>query len=233
MPKRFVEKKFTRAEKPEKKEKFVNEQQCKFNPCLDEEQTESLNIILNNRITVLTGSAGCGKTHLSCVAAVKLYLNGHVEKIVVSRPNLASEDHGFIPGDIDTKMIPWIRPLQDLLSKVYAKPHIDYLIKNKTIEVIPIQHLRGLNLANAAICVDEVQNCTLHQLKMILTRLDEGSTMILSGDTEQSDFRKKSDSGLVYLTKFNIPEFAVIELKNEHRPKIIIDILKEFKKIGA
>lgn len=198
---------------------------------LDNEQISARQDILNNDITVLIGKAGCGKTALACYTALKMLIDNDVERIIITRPMVANEDMGSLPGTLEEKYTPWMRPIIENFYKMSQRGMIDCLMKNKNIEMLPLQFTRGCTYTNSFVLVDESQNCTLNQLKMILTRIGEGSKIILTGDLDQVDLKKVSDSGLTKICKFDIDNFKVIEMENEHRKKIVLDIIEEFKKI--
>jgi phosphate starvation-inducible PhoH-like protein len=148
--------------------------------------------LLNTRtasLVVSHGPAGCGKTMLACSAAVKHFREGAVKKIVLTRPviSVSEENIGFLPGNINTKMDPWMRPLLDALGEHYTTKEINTLIRDGHIEIAPLGFMRGRTFKNAWIVADEMQNSTISQMKMLLTRLGENSRIIVTGDLEQFD----------------------------------------------
>jgi phosphate starvation-inducible PhoH-like protein len=147
-------------------------------------------------IIVGTGPAGTGKTLLACHAASKALLKGQVSKLVLTRPAVSvDEQHGFLPGSIDKKMEPWTRPMFDCLSKYINQKDI----KNY-VEICPLAYMRGRTFEHAWIIGDEMQNSTPAQMKMLLTRLGEGSKMVVTGDVQQHD-RGFEENGLSDLSK--------------------------------
>jgi phosphate starvation-inducible PhoH-like protein len=147
-------------------------------------------------ITLAVGPAGTGKTYLSVALACASLSNGPVEKLVLSRPAVeAGESLGFLPGDMASKVDPYLRPLYDSLYECLGIEKVQQMIAAGNIEVAPLAFMRGRNIANSWIILDEAQNCTYNQLKMILTRLGRNSRMIVCGDITQVDLHKK-ESGL-------------------------------------
>jgi phosphate starvation-inducible PhoH-like protein len=153
-------------------------------------------------IVVTAGPAGTGKTYLAMLAAVKAFREGAVDRIVLTRPAVSVDDekHGFLPGDLNQKMDPWVRPLTDILREYYRQPDIQALIEEQKIEIAPLAFMRGRTLKNAYIIADEMQNSSMTQVKMLLTRIGENSKIVLTGDVEQTD-HKKDSNGLVDLCK--------------------------------
>ena len=164
---------------------------------------ERLVLALQNadqHIVVTAGPAGTGKTYLAMLAAVKAFRAGEVDRIVLTRPAVGVEDekHGFLPGDLNQKMDPWVRPLTDILREYYRQPDIQAMIEEQTIEIAPLAFMRGRTLKNAYIIADEMQNSSAGQVKMLLTRIGKGSKIVITGDVEQTDL-KKGSNGLVDL----------------------------------
>jgi len=142
------------------------------------------------------GPAGTGKTLLACQTAVKAFLNGDVEKIVVTRPAVsADEDLGFLPGTLEEKMAPWTRPIFDVFREYFYSNEIESMISEGVIEISPLAYMRGRTFKNSYIIADEMQNATPNQMKMLLTRIGTGSSMIVTGDLAQAD--KLKDNGLI------------------------------------
>jgi phosphate starvation-inducible PhoH-like protein len=134
------------------------------------------------------GPAGTGKTYLAIAKAVEALESGQVGRIVLSRPAVeAGESLGYLPGGLEDKLAPYLRPLYDALSDRLSSKRLRHLMADGTIEIAPIAYMRGRTLNNAFVVLDEAQNCTYGQLKMLLTRLGWHSTMILTGDPDQSD----------------------------------------------
>jgi phosphate starvation-inducible PhoH-like protein len=139
-------------------------------------------------LTIALGPAGTGKTYLAVSAAVAALEGGEVGRIVLTRPAVeAGERLGYLPGDIGEKLAPYLRPLSDALNERLGGRRVKQLISEGAIEIAPIGFMRGRTLNNAFIVIDEAQNCTYGQIKMMLTRLGWHSTMVVTGDTDQSD----------------------------------------------
>ena len=144
------------------------------------------------------GPAGTGKTFLAVAAAVSMFLDGKVDRIVLSRPAVeAGERLGFLPGDMKDKVDPFMQPLYDSLNALLPGKQVAKLIEEKTIEIAPLAFMRGRTLADAFVVLDEAQNATEMQMKMFLTRLGEGGRMAITGDPSQIDLPRGQGSGLV------------------------------------
>lgn len=188
-------------------------------------------------IVVSTGPAGTGKTYLAMKAAIKAFKSGEVERIILTRPAVGVEDekHGFLPGDINQKMEPWTRPLLDVLREYYTAKDIAHMLEEQIVEIAPLAFCRGRNFKKSYVILDEAQNCTPGQLKMIMTRIGEGSKIVITGDIEQAD-RKTKDNGLLDLQsrlyKTDVPGIQVcnFEVKDVQRHKIIEHVLTLYSK---
>lgn len=142
------------------------------------------------------GPAGTGKTLLAVQVAVKLFKEGAIDKIIVTRPAVSvDEDLGFLPGTLEQKMAPWTRPIFDVLREYFNAREIEGMIEEGIIEIAPLAYMRGRTFKNSFILADEMQNATPNQMKMLLTRLGEGSMMAVTGDLAQADRLK--DNGLI------------------------------------
>jgi len=201
----------------------------KFQVTLNEEQKVAKSVILENKITVLKGSAGSGKSIVAAQAALDLLFTGQVEKVILTRPAVtAGEELGFMPGDKDAKLAPYTAAIYDNMYRLYNKEKIDREIIEGRIEVIPVAFMRGRNLTNCCVVVDEGQNITHRQMELILGRICEGSRMIICGDTAQIDLKDKKLSGFGFICNnlTNVIGFSVVTLKTNHRDPIVEDILK-------
>jgi phosphate starvation-inducible PhoH-like protein len=151
-------------------------------------QAELFRLIDSNPVVFATGPAGTGKTYVAVAKAVEALEAGRVGRIVLSRPAVeAGESLGFLPGDMEEKLSPYLRPLYDVLTDRLSAKQVRAMMQEGLIEVAPIAFMRGRTLNNAFVVIDEAQNCTYAQLKMLLTRLGWHSTMVITGDPAQSD----------------------------------------------
>jgi len=204
-----------------------------FNITLNEEQKVAKSKILENVITILTGGAGSGKTLLACQIALDLLFNREIEKIIIARPVITSgEELGFLPGDIREKMDPFVAPIYENMYRLYSKDKIDKCIQEGQIEIIPFAFMRGRNISNAFVIIDEAQNVTDKQMELVITRLCQGSKMVIVGDVQQTDLKDRKMSGLYFLNKAiagNVQGVGSIHLKINHRHEIVEPILAIYK----
>lgn len=160
-------------------------------------QSAYLKAMTNKDLVFATGPAGTGKTYLAVAYAAAMLERGEVERMILSRPAIeAGERLGFLPGDMREKVDPYLRPLYDALYDVLAPDKVDRDLETGVIEIAPLAFMRGRTLSNAAIILDEAQNCTQIQMKMFLTRIGEGSKMVVTGDPTQIDLPSGHKSGL-------------------------------------
>ena len=153
--------------------------------------------LLKNELSFGIGPAGTGKTYLAVAVAVSMFITGRVDKIILSRPAVeAGERLGFLPGDMKEKVDPYMQPLYDALNDFLPAKQMTKLMDDKAIEIAPLAFMRGRTLANAFVVLDEAQNATSMQMKMFLTRLGEGSRMVITGDRTQIDLPRGVQSGL-------------------------------------
>ncbi len=165
-------------------------------------QKKYVESLFKNELVFGLGPAGTGKTYLAVAAAVSLFIEGHVDSIILSRPAVeAGERLGFLPGDMKDKVDPYMQPLYDALNDFMPAKQVAKLIEDKRIEIAPLAFMRGRTLSNAFIVLDEAQNSTTMQMKMFLTRMGEGSHMAITGDTSQIDLPRGVASGLVEAAK--------------------------------
>jgi phosphate starvation-inducible PhoH-like protein len=179
-----------------------------------EGQAALINAIDAHNLVLALGPAGTGKTYLAVAKAVEALEAGRVGRIVLSRPAVeAGESIGFLPGDMEDKLAPYLRPLYDALSDRLSMKRVKALMAEGLIEIAPIGYMRGRTLNNAFVVVDEAQNCTYVQLKMLLTRLGWHSTMVVTGDPQQSDLLP-GVSGLADIAERLklVPDIAVVQL---------------------
>ena len=176
---------------PAKKQRvIINARNANQKSYLSKLYSESTSIVL------AIGPAGTGKTMLAVQYGIKLFQEGVVDKIVVTRPAVSvDEDLGFLPGTLNEKMAPWTRPIFDVFSEYYQTKDIAKMLEDGTIEISPLAYMRGRTFKNAYIIADECQNTTVNQMKMLLTRLGDGSRMVVTGDLAQAD--RLNDNGLI------------------------------------
>lgn len=165
-------------------------------------QAEYLKQIAEHDIVVGIGPAGTGKTYLAVAAAVDALMRKRVRRIILARPAVeAGENLGFLPGDMQAKVDPYLRPLYDALDDLMPAERIQKAIESRTIEVAPLAFMRGRTLGDAFVILDEAQNATGLQMKMFLTRLGVNSKIVITGDKTQVDLPKREDSGLMHIER--------------------------------
>ena len=197
-------------------------------------QKSYVDAIKKNTVIFGVGPAGTGKTYLAVCMAVAAFKSRQVEKIILTRPAVeAGEKLGFLPGDLQTKVDPYLRPLYDALQELLGLETYGKLMERGAIEVAPLAYMRGRTLSNAFIILDEAQNTTKEQMKMFLTRMGEGSKMVVTGDVTQIDLDGKS-SGLVHSTKIleGVEGIAVCRLtaKDVVRHPLVMRIIRAYEK---
>ena len=162
-----------------------------------EAQKAYVRSLFDNELAFGIGPAGTGKTYLAVAVGVNMFINGHVDRIILSRPAVeAGEKLGYLPGDMKDKVDPYMQPLYDALNDFLPGKQAAKLIEEKRIEIAPLAFMRGRTLSNAFVVLDEAQNATSMQMKMFLTRLGEGSRMVITGDRTQIDLPRGVSSGL-------------------------------------
>ena len=197
----------------QKQQHYVVENTINFNQYEKRTRQRSVEIIPKSRaqerlvlslfdpethITIAVGPAGTGKTYLAVQAAIQALRTGAVDRIILTRPAVGvdEEQHGFLPGDLNQKMEPWTRPLLDVLHEYYSPKDVAQMLADKIIEISPLAYMRGRNFKSAYIIADEMQNATPGQTKMLMTRIGQGSRIVLTGDTNQAD-RTNTNNGLL------------------------------------
>ena len=179
-------------------------------------QAELIARLQKHDVVFAVGPAGTGKTFIAVAEALKLVLSRQVRKIVLTRPVVeAGENLGFLPGDLEQKINPYLRPLYDAMESLVAPETLKKMEESNMIEIAPLAYMRGRTLDHAMVILDEAQNTTAEQMKMFLTRLGEGSKMVITGDPSQTDLPVRVDSGLVHAIRIleNVPEVAVVTLE--------------------
>lgn len=165
-------------------------------------QAEYLKLIFENDIVVGIGPAGTGKTYLAVAAAVDALARKRVRRIILARPAVeAGESLGFLPGDLQAKVDPYLRPLYDALDEMMPQERMQKALETRVIEIAPLAYMRGRTLADAFVILDEAQNATNAQMKMFLTRLGVNSKAVITGDKTQVDLPRREESGLVQIER--------------------------------
>lgn len=185
------------------------------------------------KIIIATGPAGTGKTMFATEYGVRNFLLGKCDKLIFTRPSVSvDEDLGYLPGTLEEKMAPWVRPIYDILYQFIHPKEVSELIEEKVIEIAPLGYMRGRTFKNAWIVADEMQNSTISQMKMLLTRLGENSRLVITGDLEQCDNIKELNGLDDFLDKFRGKrsssigsfEFEKDDIQREEVVKEVLDI---------
>ncbi|WP_422026773.1 PhoH family protein [Roseovarius sp.] len=191
--------------------------------------------LFNNEMAFGIGPAGTGKTYLAVAVGVSMFIEGHVDRIILARPAVeAGEKLGYLPGDMKEKVDPYMQPLYDALNDFFPAKQAAKLIEEKRIEIAPLAFMRGRTLANAFVVLDEAQNATSMQMKMFLTRLGEGSRMVITGDRSQVDLPRGVTSGLHDAERLlrDIPNisFNYFTSKDVVRHPLVAKIIEAYEK---
>lgn len=197
-------------------------------------QKKYVDLLKKKTITFGIGPAGTGKTYLAVAIAVNAYKEKQVEKIILTRPAVeAGEKLGFLPGDLQEKVNPYLRPLYDALQEMLGLDSFSKMMERGTIEIAPLAYMRGRTLSNAYVILDEAQNTTKEQIKMFLTRLGENSKMVIIGDLTQIDLPAGHTSGLKHAVKIlkDINDIGIIRLseKDVVRHPLVQQIVKAYE----
>lgn len=230
-------------------QKTINNKYCWNGPDTREPQDKFKNIVtprtdgqaiylkaLNSfDIVICIGPAGTGKTYLAVAKAVELLRNNSIRKIILARPAVeAGERLGFLPGDFKEKVDPYLAPLYDALYELMPREKVRHYIEDHIIEILPLAYMRGRNLDNSFIILDEAQNATKMQMKMFLTRLGIGSKACITGDSTQIDLKSNEDSGLLHVQSIlkNIIGIKFIQLTSKDivRHPLVEKIVKAYEK---
>jgi len=216
---------------PYEKKKFEN----KFTKPKNKNQEHYVSMLRNRnkKIIVVTGPAGTGKTMFATEYGISNFLNGTYEKLIFTRPSVSvDEDLGYLPGTLEEKMAPWVRPIYDVLYQFITPKEVTQLMEDKHIEIAPLGYMRGRTFKNTWIVADEMQNSTISQMKMLLTRLGENSRLVITGDLEQFDKPDMINGLDDFLSKFKGKrsssissfEFERQDIQREEVVKEILDI---------
>ena len=201
-------------------------------------QAEYLGLIADNDIVVGIGPAGTGKTYLAVAAAVDALSRKRVRRIILARPAVeAGESLGFLPGDMQAKVDPYLRPLYDALEDMMPVERMQKALETRTIEIAPLAYMRGRTLADAFVILDEAQNATAAQMKMFLTRLGVNSKTMITGDKTQIDLPKREESGLMQieriLTGIDGIAFHYLNETDVIRHRLVREIIKAYAEDGG
>jgi phosphate starvation-inducible protein PhoH and related proteins len=186
-------------------------------------------------IVFAIGPAGTGKTMLGVQMAIKLYKEGVISKIIITRPAVSvDEDHGFLPGTLNQKMEPWTRPIMDVFEEYYHPKEIAGMLEDGVIEISPLAYMRGRTFKNAFVIADEMQNATPSQMKMLLTRLGDNSRMVVTGDLNQAD--RPRENGLLEFCSlygqggdYRMIAMARFESRDVERHPVVKEVLSIYK----
>ncbi len=198
-------------------------------------QKKYIQALKTHELVFGVGPAGTGKTYLAVAMAVVAFKNKEVERIILTRPAVeAGEKLGFLPGDLQNKVDPYLRPLYDALQEFFGLETYKQLMERGAIEVAPLAYMRGRTLNNAFIILDEAQNCSIEQMKMFLTRFGEGSRIVVTGDVTQIDLPKEKMSGLVHAVRVleGVEGISVVKLthKDVVRHELVQRIIQAYEK---
>jgi phosphate starvation-inducible PhoH-like protein len=156
-------------------------------------QSQYLDALRSNQITFAVGPAGTGKSYIATAYAAEQLYYKKVDRIIITRPAVEAEESlGFLPGELDEKYAPYLLPIKEILDQLLGKPFVEYCLKSGAIEAVPIAYMRGRTFDNAIVILDEAQNCTPNQMKLILSRIGENCQYIIDGDISQKDIRGTS-----------------------------------------
>ena len=200
----------------------------RFSLSLSSEQKQAKTEILKHPFSFLVGKAGSGKTLLSVQVALDMFFKRQVDKIIITRPTVSTEDNGFLPGSEQEKMEPWLVPIRSNMRKVYNKPPIlQKMEKEEQIELVSLAHFRGRTFDNSIVIVDEFQNLTRPQLTMAIGRLGKDSKMIFCGDSYQIDLKDKNHSAYHDMSKLVESKYVYkAVLEDNHRHVAINELLE-------
>lgn len=228
-------KKQTRSRRKTNYKNAANKRVSGFVP-RTERQKQLWEAMRDSTQVMVLGPAGTGKTYVTATYAADLYTLKEIDRIVITRPHVAvGKDIGFLPGSLEEKTYPWALPVLDVLQKHLGKGAVDTAIKNGNIEMSPLALMRGRSFDSSFIIVDETQNITTHELKMLLTRVGEGSTIVLNGDAQQSDLKEADGlSKIIHLAKKHMLPVPIIEFGVEDivRSDICAEWVKVFMDEG-
>ena len=200
----------------------------RFSLTLSEEQKSAKQAILHHPYNFIVGKAGSGKTLLACQIALDMFFKRQIDKIIITRPTVSTEDNGFLPGSEREKMEPWLVPIRSNMRKVYNKPDIlNGMERDESIELVSLAHFRGRTFDNSIVIVDEFQNLTRSQLAMAIGRLGKDSKMLFCGDSYQMDLKDKNYSAYHDMAKLINSKYVYkCILQDNHRHDSIDELLE-------
>ena len=209
-------KKQTRSRRKTTYKNADNKQEAVLLP-LNDRQSDYIEAIKSYNQIIVLGPAGTGKTYIAATYAANLYLTKQIDKIIITRPNIAAgKSIGYFPGTLEEKMMPWVMPVLEVLHWHMGKGAVETGIKNGNIEIAPFETMRGRSFKDAFVILDEAQNVTPHEIKMFLTRVGENCKVILNGDIFQSDLQDTSGlSKAIHMVKKYLLPVPVIEFQME------------------
>lgn len=212
----------------ENKQKKPPRGNVRFSISLSDEQKKAKEQIIEHAYSFVVGKAGSGKTLLAVQVALDMHFKRQYNKIVITRPTVATEDNGFLPGSEKEKMEPWLVPIVSNMKKVYNKEDkIEKMMDVGDIELVSLSHFRGRTFDNSVVIVDEFQNLTKAQLNMCLGRLGKDSIMIFCGDYQQIDLRDENYSAINEVAKIKDSEYVFkVVLEDNHRHPAVDDVLR-------
>ena len=197
-------------------------------------QDDLLGYLQNDSVNIVfaIGPAGTGKTIVSTLAGIKELKGGNVDKFVVTRPAVSvDEQHGFLPGTLQEKMAPWTRPIFDVFEEYYTPDQIEYMLNDNKVEIAPLAYMRGRTFKNSYIIADEMQNATDSQMKMLLTRIGEGSKLVITGDLAQHDRGFESNGLKLFierLMKYSSDRIKLVQFDSQdiERHPVVDEVLR-------
>lgn len=212
----------------ENRDKKAPKGNVKFNVTLSDEQKIAKADVIRHPFNFIVGQAGSGKTLLAVQIALDMFFKREYNKVIITRPTVATEDNGFLPGDEKEKMEPWLVPIMSNMRKVYNKPEkLKKMVDDEDIELVSLGHFRGRTFEKAVVIIDEFQNLTRAQFRMALGRLGKNSIMIFCGDNQQIDLKDPNYSAIHEVSKIKDSNFVnKVILEDNHRHEAIDDVLK-------
>ena len=201
---------------------------------LNEEQKEAKAELFNHDIAIVTGKAGTGKSLLCAHTAMDLFLNHGYNKIIIARPYVLDEDWGHVPGDKDEKFAGIMAAIYENFGRVYGKTadkkkKLEKYMEDKDIELVPIAYMKGRTFMDSIILIEEAEDVTPKQMKLILTRLGKGSKILINGDLAQTSVKGRSGLENLFQAEPNIERMCHVSLETNHRASIVKDVLKYFE----